>query len=168
MTDILDSRKRSWLMSRVKGKDTKPELFVRSLLHRLGYRFTVNGPKNRTLPGRPDIVLPKYRTILFVHGCFWHGHENCRYARLPKSRTAWWRGKIERNRERDRRNLADLRNRGWRVLVLWTCEFNRAAKKEALAEALPSLIEPAKTEDLPLVAEEQRGYGKNMIICSLY
>ena len=146
-------------MSRVKGKDTKPERLVRSLLHRLGYRFTVNGPKNRKLPGKPDIVLPKYDTVVFVHGCFWHGHEGCRYARIPKSRTEWWRAKIERNRERDRQNCANLESIGWRVVVLWTCEFNRKAKCEALLQILPDLIEPdAEFRDWPAAAEDPVEY----------
>ncbi len=147
-------------MSRVKGKDTKPELFVRSLLHRLGYRFTVNGPKNRKLPGRPDIVLPKYHTAIFVHGCFWHGHAGCKYARIPKSRTEWWSEKIARNRARDRKNLAALEALGWHVVVLWTCEFDRIAKREALAEALPGLIEPeAGGADGLMAAEDPGRYG---------
>ena len=84
MADVFTPEKRSWLMSRIRGKNTKPELVVRSLLHRLGYRFTVNGPRNRELPGKPDIVLPRFRTVIFVHGCFWHRHKNCRLASTPK------------------------------------------------------------------------------------
>lgn len=132
MTDVFDSKKRSWVMSRIKGKDTKPELFVRSVLHRLGYRFTVNGPKNRKLPGKPDIVLPKYKTVVFVHGCFWHGHRGCKHHRLPKTRTQWWRAKIEGNRSRDARNVVELEILGWSVRQLWTCEFDTVGKREAL------------------------------------
>jgi len=161
MVDVFDKKKRSWLMSRVEGRNTKPELFVRSLLHRLGYRFTVNGPKNRKLPGKPDIVLPKYNTVVFVHGCFWHGHEGCRYARIPKSRTEWWRAKIEGNRERDRKNIGELEAMGWRVVVLWTCEFDRAPKRKSLARILPDLIEPSdEGRDWPLAAEDRRKYRK--------
>jgi len=160
VADIFSRAKRSEVMACVKGRDTKPERVVRSLLHGLGYRFTVNGPKNRKLPGKPDIVLPKYRTAIFVHGCFWHGHEGCRYARLPKSRTAWWREKIERNRRRDWANIAALEASGWNVVVLWTCEFNRVAKMEAFAESLPDRIE-AREVDLPLpMAAEPRGRYK--------
>ncbi len=101
MADIFTPEKRSELMSRIRGRDTKPELALRSMLHRLGYRFTVHAPKNRTLPGRPDLVLPKYCTVVFVHGCFWHGHENCPHFRLPKSRRAFWKAKIEGNPQRD-------------------------------------------------------------------
>ncbi|MFO8026797.1 MAG: DNA mismatch endonuclease Vsr [Opitutales bacterium] len=161
MVDVFDKQKRSWLMSRVKGRDTKPELFVRSLLHRLGYRFTVNGPKNRKLPGKPDIVLPKYHTVVFVHGCFWHGHEGCKEGRIPKSRTEWWRAKIERNHQRDHKNIAELEAMGWRVVVLWTCEFDRVPKREALARILPDLIEPpAEDRDWPLAAEDPPEFGR--------
>jgi DNA mismatch endonuclease (patch repair protein) len=99
--DIFTPEKRSEVMSRIRGRDTQPELALRSMLHRLGYRFTVHGPKNKSLPGRPDLVLPKYRTVIFVHGCFWHGHEHCPYFRLPKSRHAFWKAKIDDNPQRD-------------------------------------------------------------------
>jgi DNA mismatch endonuclease (patch repair protein) len=91
MADVFTPEKRSEVMSRIRGRDTRQERLVRSMLHRLGYRFTVAGPKNRLLPGRPDIVLPKFRTVVFVHGCFWHGHEHCPDFRLPKSRPDWWK-----------------------------------------------------------------------------
>jgi DNA mismatch endonuclease, patch repair protein len=162
MTDVFDKRKRSWVMSRVKGKNTKPEIFVRSLLHRLGYRFTVNGPKNRKLPGKPDIVLPKYETVVFVHGCFWHGHRGCKHYRIPKSRTEWWTEKIESNRRRDLRNLALLESRGWNVVVLWTCQFDTVAKRETLAETLSEQIEHPKDQTMPpLAAEAPMPYGKH-------
>jgi len=141
ITDVFDSAKRSWVMSRVRGRDTKPELLVRSLLHGFGYRFTVNGPRNRNLPGKPDIVLPKYRTCVFVHGCFWHGHLDCRYARIPKTRPEWWRAKIERNRTRDARNLVELENRGWNAIVVWTCRLRTRALIKAFAATLPELVE---------------------------
>ena len=94
--DVFTPEKRSEVMSRIRGRDTKPELALRSMLHRLGYRFTVNGPNNRSLPGKPDLVLPKYHTVIFVHGCFWHGHENCPSFRMPKSRIDFWTAKIAR------------------------------------------------------------------------
>ena len=112
-------------MSRIRGRDTKPELRVRSLLHRMGYRFTVNGPLNKSLPGKPDIVLPKYRTVVFVHGCFWHLHKNCPSARIPKTRTGWWKEKLNRNTERDRRNTLKLRRSGWRVITVWECRIKK-------------------------------------------
>ncbi len=91
--DVFTPEKRSEVMSRIRGRDTKPELALRKMLHGLGYRFTVNGPKNRTLPGRPDIVMPKHSTVLFVHGCFWHAHEHCPYFRLPSTRRDGWAAK---------------------------------------------------------------------------
>jgi len=99
--DVFTAEKRSEVMSKIRGHDTRPELALRSLLQRHGYRFTVRGPKNKTLPGRPDLVLPKHRTVIFVHGCFWDGHENCKHFRLPQSRCAFWTAKINGNRERD-------------------------------------------------------------------
>lgn len=143
MVDVFDAAKRSWVMSRIRGKNTKPELAIRSLLHRLGYRFTVNAPNNRKLPGKPDIVLPKHRTIILVHGCFWHGHEGCRHFRMPKSRRQWWEAKIFGNRLRDQRNLDELTAAGWNVVVIWTCEFDRADKLDALTHTLAARIEPA-------------------------
>jgi DNA mismatch endonuclease (patch repair protein) len=108
MADIFTPEKRSEVMSKIRGKNTKPEIVVRSILHALGYRFTVNGSKNRKLPGRPGIVLPKHKVLIFIHGCFWHSHEACRDFRIPKSRTEFWTKKIHGNIARDRRNLVTL------------------------------------------------------------
>ena len=113
MTDVFDKKKRSEIMSSVKSKDTKPELIVRNLLHLMGYRFRLH---REDLPGSPDIVLPKYKTVIFVHGCFWHGHEGCPRAKLPKTNTEVWRGKIEKNIERDQRNICELKSLGWTPL----------------------------------------------------
>ena len=118
MTDVFTAEKRSKVMAGIGQKNTKPEITVRRLLHRLGYRFRIH---RRDLPGRPDIVLPGRRKIILVHGCFWHGH-NCKVGRLPKSRLDYWIPKIEGNRQRDSRNLNDLKADGWEVLVLWECE----------------------------------------------
>lgn len=111
-------------MSRIRGGNTKPERIVRSMLHRAGYRFTVNGPLNRTLPGKPDVVLPKYRTVVFVHGCFWHLHNGCPAGRLPKSSSTGvnWEEKLGKNVKRDAQNTRQLRNLGWRVLNVWECQ----------------------------------------------
>lgn len=106
-------------MSRIRGKDTRPELRVRSALHRLGYRFRLN---RRDLPGKPDIVLPRYQTVIFVHGCFWHRHPGCRFAYTPKSRVEFWQAKFQRNVERHREVEEELTTLGWRVLVIWECE----------------------------------------------
>lgn len=107
-------------MSRVKGKNTKPELHVRSLLHGAGFRFRLSSDK---VPGKPDIILPKYKAVILVHGCFWHGHDCPRFS-WPQSNKAFWRKKIEGNRERDRRYLKELSDAGWRVCVVWECALS--------------------------------------------
>ena len=106
-------------MSRIKGKNTKPELVVRSLLHKSGYRFRLH---KKDLPGRPDIVLPKYKLIILVHGCFWHRHERCSFAYKPKSRMEFWDKKFQQNVERDKSNRQNLEKLGWKVVVIWECE----------------------------------------------
>lgn len=121
--DSLSREHRSWNMSRIRGKDTRPELRVRSALHRLGYRFRLN---RRDLPGKPDIVLPRYQTVIFVHGCFWHRHPGCRFAYTPKSRVEFWQAKFERNVARHREVEEELTTLGWRVLVIWECETDSA------------------------------------------
>ena len=138
--DVFTSTKRSEVMSRIRGRDTKPELALRSMLHRLGYRFTVNGPRNKSLPGKPDLVLPKYRTVIFVHGCFWHGHENCPHFRLPKTRHAWWKQKIEGNQARDLRNETALLGLGWHVVTIWECALKTASAREWLFTKIPTLL----------------------------
>lgn len=122
--DTLTSEKRSWNMSRIRGTNTKPELAVRSMLHRMGYRFRI---ANKTLSGRPDIVLPKYRAVIFVHGCFWHRHLGCKYAYTPKSRLDFWERKFKGNVMRDKNNLSLLKNAGWLPLVVWECEIRHNA-----------------------------------------
>jgi DNA mismatch endonuclease (patch repair protein) len=122
-------------MSQVKGKNTKPEVLVRSLLHRLGYRFRLH---RKNLPGRPDIVLPKYRTVIFVHGCFWHQHPGCKRAALPKQNTDFWLQKLRTNAERDEQTLRALAELGWKTVVLWTCELKDIEKLTSeIREALP-------------------------------
>lgn len=140
--DSLTPEKRSWNMSRIKGKDTKPELLVRSLLHRAGYRFTVNGPKNKSLPGRPDIVLPKFKAVVFVHGCYWHRHRNCKYAYTPKSRVEFWEAKFDANVKRDRRNQRDLKRLGWKVVVIWECQTRNENETNHIVYKLRKLLKP--------------------------
>jgi DNA mismatch endonuclease (patch repair protein) len=130
MSDNLTKKHRSWNMGRVHCKDTKPELFVRSILHRNGFRFRVH---LNSLPGKPDIVLPKYKTVVFVHGCFWHRHKHCSDATVPKSSTEFWVEKFSNNIKRDKRNQVTLRHLGWKVLIVWECE---TAKQNSLARKL--------------------------------
>lgn len=136
MTDILTPAERSELMSRVRSKDTRPELLVRKLVHRMGYRFRLHA---RRLPGSPDLVFPRLRKVLFVHGCFWHQHPNplCRIARMPKSRQDYWRAKLDRNRCRDSRQQQALLDLGWRFLVVWECETQDLA---SLAEKIQMFL----------------------------
>lgn len=140
MSDVFSAAKRSEVMSRIKGRDTSPERLVRAMLHSLGYRFTVNGPKNRNLPGKPDIVLPARDTVIFVHGCFWHAHENCVYFRLPKTRRAWWKTKLEGNRARDQRTEATLVAAGWNVVTIWECTTQTESDRQWLQARIPKLI----------------------------
>ena len=112
-------------MSQIRGRDTAPEKQVRSVLHRAGYRFRLH---SKRLLGHPDVVLPKYRTVVFVHGCFWHRHKGCRFAYAPKSRVAFWKAKFQSNVERDRRNARELRGLGWKVVTIWECDAGRPEK----------------------------------------
>ena len=114
------SEQRSRNMSAIKSKNTKPEIKVRKVLHSMGYRFRLH---SKDLPGSPDIVLPKYKTVIFVHGCFWHRHENCKYATTPKTRSAFWESKFNENIKRDRTNQNNLIKLGWKVLVIWECDL---------------------------------------------
>jgi DNA mismatch endonuclease (patch repair protein) len=125
MADVFSKEKRSWLMSRVKGRDTKPEILVRSLVHRMGFRFRLHG---RDLPGNPDIVLPRYGKVIFVHGCFWHGHRRCLRSKRPTTHKGFWNKKLDQNIERDERFRRMLKRMGWRVLVVWECETRRQEK----------------------------------------
>jgi len=120
MIDNLTPKKRSWNMSRIRSVNTKPEMVVRSLLHNLGYRFRLH---RKDLPGKPDIVLPKHRTIFFVHGCFWHRHKGCKFAYNPKSRISFWEKKFKNNIKRDEQNIDMLKQMGWKVNIIWECEI---------------------------------------------
>lgn len=137
MADMFSRAKRSWVMARIRGENTKPEVLVRKLLHANGYRFRLQG---RDLPGRPDIVLPQYRTAIFVHGCFWHGHARCSEGRRPKSNTTYWNQKIEGNIRRDRRYASEYRKIGWRRIVVWTCELEGKTAAETRIKKLLSQL----------------------------
>jgi DNA mismatch endonuclease (patch repair protein) len=134
--DRLPPDRRSWLMSRVRAKNTAPEMTVRRLVHGLGYRYLVH---SSSLPGKPDIVFRPRRKAIFVHGCFWHWHENCRLARLPRSRLEYWLPKLSRNRERDAEAIAALNSLGWSVHVVWQCELRNI---DAVVAALLRFLAP--------------------------
>ena len=123
--DKISKNHRSWNMARIKSSDTSPEKITRSLLHRMGYRFRI---QRDDLPGKPDIVLPKYNTAILVHGCFWHRHANCKYSYTPKSNVSFWEKKFEQNITRDERNIKNLESTGWNVLVVWECETKNQVK----------------------------------------
>ena len=133
MADVMTPEQRSRCMAAIRGKDTKPEMIVRRYLFSRGLRYRVNNPK---LPGSPDIVLKKYKTIVFIDGCFWHGHEGCKYYRLPKTNVDFWRHKIAMNIARDYVNSVDLRLAGWKVIRVWECDIKTKAKREATLESL--------------------------------
>ena len=122
--DVHDHITRSYNMSQIKNKDTKHEMLIRKFLFSNGFRYRLN---NLKLPGKPDIVLPKYKTVIFVNGCFWHGHENCKYFKLPKTRTEWWKEKIERNIKNDLTKHYQLKKAGYKVIVIWECEIKNKA-----------------------------------------
>ena len=133
MPDIYSKSKRSEIMSHISGKETKPEIMVRKFLFANGFRFRKNV---KDLPGKPDIVLPKYKTVIFIHGCFWHGH-SCKRGALPATNTDFWKAKIGGNIERDKRNIAELEKNGWKVIVIWQCEIgNFELQNERLTKLL--------------------------------
>jgi DNA mismatch endonuclease (patch repair protein) len=128
----MDSSKRSSLMSRIRSKDTQPERKLRSALFSKGFRFRIH---KTGLPGRPDIVLSKYRTAIFVHGCFWHQHENCKSCFVPQTRQEYWLPKLKANTDRDKRNISELTDKGWTVIVVWECEIKKDLEEVASALA---------------------------------
>ncbi len=133
MADVHSKESRSYNMSRIKGKDTKPEMLVRKFLFANGFRYRLH---DKNLPGKPDIILPKYKTVIFVNGCFWHGHENCKYFVIPKTRTEWWNDKIEKNIQNDLKNQSHLKDMGYKVIVIWGCEI----KSKSVFELLKNMI----------------------------
>jgi len=131
MVDVFTKEKRSRIMSRVKGRDTKPEILIRSVVHRMGFRFRIH---RYDLPGHPDIVLPRHKKVIFVHGCFWHGHKKCGRSKRPTTNTNFWNRKLDKNIERDKVFQCKLRSMGWKVLVIWQCETRKAQKLSAKLE----------------------------------
>lgn len=143
MADTISKERRSELMSRIRSKNSKVELAVRSLVHRMGYRFRLH---RKNLPGKPDLVFPGRKKAIFVHGCFWHWHPDpdCKRARMPKSRPEFWKPKLEGNRRRDRENKEKLTDLGWEVLEIWECEVGDLEK---IAERIKEFLDPAYARD---------------------
>jgi DNA mismatch endonuclease, patch repair protein len=137
MADVHTKKQRSFNMSRIRSSNTQPELLVRKFLFAQGYRYRINV---KNLPGKPDIVLPKHRTIIFVHGCFWHGHANCKYFKIPKTRTEWWNNKINTNKTNDAKAIKALRKDGWKVLVVWECGLKAAKVEKTLTSLLKKIV----------------------------
>ncbi len=129
MADVHDRGVRSYNMSQIKSKDTKPELIVRSFLHARGVRYRLF---SKDLPGKPDLILKKYQTVVFIHGCFWHAHEGCKYFSIPKTNTGWWLSKLSKNKKRDERAIKELKNAGWKVIVIWECELREPLRTKTL------------------------------------
>lgn len=143
--DKITPEQRHYTMSRIRGKDTKPEILVRQYLFSEGFRFRKN---DKRYPGHPDIVLPKYRTMVFVNGCFWHGHEGCKYYTVPKSNTEFWVSKIKRNQERDRSDREELEKNGWNVITVWECQLEKKVREEALKDLALRIKRFLESEDL--------------------
>jgi DNA mismatch endonuclease (patch repair protein) len=135
--DTLSKSARSALMAKIKGKNTGPEMLVRKYLFSNGFRYRIH---DRRYPGSPDIVLPKYRTAIFVHGCFWHGHENCRASRLPATNIDYWQEKIEQNIERDKRKTESLEKDGWKVIIIWECKIKNKQQRNIELEKVVERI----------------------------
>jgi len=146
--DSVSAARRSEIMARIRSKDTKPEMLIRRMLHRLGYRYALH---RRDLPGAPDLVFPARRKIILVHGCFWHQHRNCVDGRLPKSRQDYWKPKLLRNVERDRRNIVKMRRGGWKVMMVWECD---TADADRLLARIVRFLGPA--------GDKTRRTGRNL------
>lgn len=137
MADVHDKATRSFNMSRIRSKDTKPEMTVRKFLFGKGYRFRLHDKK---LPGKPDLVLARYKTVIFVHGCFWHGHRGCKYYVVPKTRTEWWLNKINKNKELDKKSVKKLKAEGWKVITIFECKL-KDGKAEKTLEKITDQLE---------------------------
>ncbi|RWY55844.1 very short patch repair endonuclease [Mucilaginibacter gilvus] len=136
MADVHSKETRSYNMSRIRSKDTKPELLVRKFLHKNGFRYRLHV---KDMPGKPDIVLPKYKTVIFIHGCFWHGHTNCKLYVVPKTRTDWWLNKIKVNNTNDLLNESQLNDLGWRILKIWECQIKKPNQDKTLNNLISHL-----------------------------
>jgi DNA mismatch endonuclease, patch repair protein len=141
MTDVHEPEVRSYNMSRIKSKDTKPEMIVRRFLFKNGFRYRLHV---KDLPGKPDIVLSKYKSVIFVNGCFWHGHENCKYFKLPGTRAYWWKNKINTTIERDKKKIEELLLLGWSTLIIWECELKLGKRENTLNKIYLSITRGVK------------------------
>ncbi|HZY37104.1 MAG TPA: DNA mismatch endonuclease Vsr [Mucilaginibacter sp.] len=137
MADVHSKERRSYNMSRIRSKDTKPEMLVRRFLHSHGYRYRLH---RSDLAGKPDLILPKLKTVIFIHGCFWHGHTDCKYYHVPKTETEWWLEKINKNKKRDLENLHSLSNSGWKIIVIWECSLKNPMVQQTLIKLLSDLV----------------------------
>jgi DNA mismatch endonuclease (patch repair protein) len=136
MADVHSKETRSYNMSQIKSRNTRPELLVRKFLHAHGFRYTLHDKK---LSGKPDIVLPKYKTAIFIHGCFWHGHANCKYFVVPKTRTEWWLNKINTNKANDTKAVKILKKDGWKIITIWECKLKTAKVEKTLISLLKKI-----------------------------
>ncbi|MBA4373899.1 MAG: very short patch repair endonuclease [Thermodesulfovibrio sp.] len=137
MADVHDKKTRSYNMSRIRSKDTKPELLVRKFLFSKGFRYKLH---DKTLPGKPDLVFPKYKTVFFIHGCFWHGHEGCKYFVMPKTRTKWWDEKINRNKKLDVEHFKQLKEMGWKIVSVFECRLKPKRRERTLNQLAMRLV----------------------------
>lgn len=152
MVDVVDRATRSRMMANIRGRDTKPEVMVRRMLHKRGFRFLLH---DKRLPGRPDIVLPKYRAAIFVHGCFWHRHEGCRFCTTPATRPSFWRDKFESNVARDAKHVELLLASGWRVATIWECALKERGRQQWSEQLIDWIGKSTAENPLTLGAEGQ-------------
>ncbi len=136
MADVHEPETRSYNMSQISGKDTKPEMMVRKFLHGNGFRYRLHV---KDLPGKPDLVLPKYNSVIFVHGCFWHAHEDCKYFKLPQTNTDFWKEKLYRNKERDESHIQELEEMGWNVVIVWECKLKSKPRSSIFKKLIESI-----------------------------
>ena len=137
MADVHDKKTRSFNMSRIKSKDTQPEILVRKFLFRKGFRYKLH---DRSLPGKPDLVFPKYKTVVFIHGCFWHGHEGCKYFVIPQTRRKWWTDKINRNKQLDTEHVRQLKQMRWKIITVFECKLKPKSREKTLNQLAMRLV----------------------------
>jgi DNA mismatch endonuclease (patch repair protein) len=152
VADVVDKKTRSRMMAGIRGKNTKPELILRRALHKNGFRYRIHDSR---LPGKPDIVLPMYKALIFVHGCFWHRHMDCWWNTSPSSNTAFWKDKLARNAERDARHMEELRSQGWRIAIVWECSFRLSNAEQVAIEVKNWLKSQEPALNLPITTRRR-------------